>query len=39
MEEKRCYGCGAVIQSTDPKKIGYIPASANQGEHVLCLCA
>ncbi|SEI37832.1 ribosome biogenesis GTPase YqeH [Sharpea azabuensis] len=36
MEEKRCYGCGAVIQSTDPKKIGYVPQSANQGEHVLC---
>ena len=21
---KRCYGCGAILQSTDPKKVGYI---------------
>ena len=27
-EELRCIGCGAVIQSTDPAKVGYTPASA-----------
>ncbi|HIX35162.1 MAG TPA: ribosome biogenesis GTPase YqeH [Candidatus Limosilactobacillus merdigallinarum] len=27
-EELRCIGCGAVIQSTDPHKVGYTPQSA-----------
>lgn len=27
-EEIRCIGCGAVLQSTDPKKSGYLPQSA-----------
>ena len=25
MEELRCYGCGAIIQSEDEKKIGFVP--------------
>ena len=24
MEELRCYGCGAIIQSEDEKKIGFV---------------
>lgn len=27
-DELKCIGCGAVIQTTDPQKAGYIPASA-----------
>ncbi|WP_295728433.1 ribosome biogenesis GTPase YqeH [uncultured Limosilactobacillus sp.] len=27
-EELRCIGCGAVIQSTDPHKLGYTPTAA-----------
>lgn len=29
-EELRCIGCGAVIQTTDPKGVGYTPKSALQ---------
>lgn len=36
MEELRCYGCGAVIQSDDEKKIGYVPKNALNKEKVLC---
>ncbi len=37
MSELRCYGCGAKIQSEDPKRPGYLPAKAKQGkEQVLC---
>ena len=28
MEELRCYGCGAIIQSEDEKKIGFVPKNA-----------
>lgn len=35
-KEIRCYGCGAIIQSENVKKIGYVPSSATQKEHVLC---
>ncbi|MHA8111009.1 ribosome biogenesis GTPase YqeH [Lactobacillaceae bacterium Melli_B4] len=29
-EELRCVGCGAKIQTTDPKELGYVPSSALQ---------
>lgn len=29
-EEIRCIGCGAILQSSDPKKPGYLPKSALQ---------
>ncbi len=35
-EEKRCMGCGAVIQSEDETKIGYVPKQALQRETVIC---
>lgn len=25
--ERRCIGCGAICQTTDPKKPGYLPAA------------
>lgn len=25
--ERRCIGCGAILQTTDPKKPGYLPAA------------
>lgn len=37
MEElKKCYGCGAIIQSNNEKHIGYVPKNASQKEHILC---
>ncbi len=37
MEEiKKCYGCGAIIQSDNEKHIGYVPKNASQREHILC---
>ena len=37
MEEvKKCYGCGAIIQSHNEKHIGYVPKNATQREHILC---
>ena len=37
MEElKKCYGCGAIIQSNNEKHIGYVPKNASQREHILC---
>lgn len=33
--EIRCYGCGAIIQNEDRKKIGYVPKN-NIDEEVLC---
>lgn len=27
-EDIICIGCGSILQSTDPKKAGYLPASA-----------
>ncbi|KQL58043.1 MULTISPECIES: ribosome biogenesis GTPase YqeH [Bacillaceae] len=31
-----CSGCGVQIQTSEPKKIGYAPASALTREHVVC---
>ena len=36
MEELRCYGCGAIIQSEDEKKIGFVPKNALDRSQVLC---
>ena len=37
MSEKiRCFGCGAIIQSEDEKKIGFILKNALNNEKVLC---
>lgn len=37
MSELRCYGCGAIIQSDDPKKPGYLPEKALKNKkQVLC---
>ena len=33
---KRCYGCGAILQSTDPKKVGYIREDKMKEEEGLC---
>ena len=35
-KEIRCYGCGAVIQTENEKKIGFVPKNALNREHVLC---
>lgn len=35
-EEIRCFGCGAIIQSEDEKKIGFVPKNALNNEEVLC---
>ncbi|EEL0961949.1 ribosome biogenesis GTPase YqeH, partial [Listeria monocytogenes] len=35
-EEIRCIGCGAVIQTEDPDKIGYAPKSSLNNEQVIC---
>lgn len=34
-QEIRCYGCGAIIQNKDEKKIGYVPKKSLDGE-ILC---
>lgn len=36
MEEIRCYGCGAVIQSDDERKIGYAPKNTLSKDKILC---
>src|SRR5699024_11586040 len=37
MEEVlRCIGCGVPIQSDDPEKIGYVPASQLKKEEIIC---
>lgn len=36
MEEKKCYGCGAVIQTSDINKPGYVPEKALKQDHILC---
>lgn len=36
MEEIRCYGCGAVIQCDDEKKIGYVPKNTLNKDKILC---
>ena len=35
-EEIRCFGCGAIIQSDDEKKIGFVPKNALNNDKVLC---
>ena len=35
-EIKRCYGCGAIIQSENEKHIGYVPKDATTKDHILC---
>ena len=35
-KEIRCYGCGAIIQSDNIHKIGYVPKTSENKEHVLC---
>ena len=35
-EIKKCYGCGAIIQSENEKHIGYVPKNASEKEHILC---
>lgn len=34
--ELRCVGCGAVLQSEDPNKAGYVPQSSLNKEDVIC---
>ena len=36
MNELKCFGCGATIQSDNEKHIGYVPKSAMNNENVLC---
>ncbi|MFD2046134.1 ribosome biogenesis GTPase YqeH [Ornithinibacillus salinisoli] len=36
MEQIDCQGCGVTVQTTDPEKIGYTPASSLNRENVLC---
>lgn len=33
----RCIGCGAILQSTDKEKIGYIPPSADAESKMYCM--
>lgn len=34
---RRCYGCGAILQDTDPTEIGYVPKEMfESGEDALC---
>ncbi|MBC1920675.1 ribosome biogenesis GTPase YqeH [Listeria grayi] len=35
-EELRCIGCGAVIQTEDPEKIGYAPKSSLDKDTIIC---
>lgn len=35
-EELFCAGCGVALQSTDPKQVGYTPASAMEKEIPIC---
>ena len=34
--QKKCNGCGAIIQSEDEKKIGFVPKNALDRSQVLC---
>ncbi|GAA0295453.1 hypothetical protein GGQ92_000643 [Gracilibacillus halotolerans] len=36
MTERLCDGCGAVLQSDDKSKAGYVPESALNNEHIIC---
>ncbi len=35
MEQLKCIGCGATIQTEDPKEIGYAPKSALRKENII----
>ncbi|WP_249030355.1 ribosome biogenesis GTPase YqeH [Tannockella kyphosi] len=35
-QELKCFGCGAIIQSENENKIGFVPKNATNNEHVLC---
>ena len=35
-EKIKCFGCGAIIQSEDEKKIGFVPKNALEKDVVLC---
>lgn len=35
-QDIRCYGCGAILQTTDPQKVGYIPQIKENGRPLLC---
>ncbi len=35
---KKCYGCGAIMQSDDPSKIGYVPAKKLNSAEEVFLC-
>lgn len=35
-KEIKCFGCGAIIQNENEKKIGYVPKSAMNKEEILC---
>lgn len=35
-DELRCYGCGSIIQTEDPSKLGYTPSSTINKEEVIC---
>lgn len=36
MEELRCFGCGAIIQSDNENKIGFVPKGTKEQTHILC---
>lgn len=36
VKEIKCYGCGAIIQNDDIKKVGYVPKNKKLDENVLC---
>ena len=36
MEMPNCIGCGAVIQTEDPKELGFAPASSLEKETIIC---
>lgn len=36
METVQCIGCGVLIQTEDPTKLGYAPASSLEKEEVIC---
>lgn len=35
-QDIKCFGCGAIIQNDNQKKIGYVPKSAMHNEYILC---
>lgn len=36
MKEIRCFGCGAIIQNENNKKIGYVPKKEINDDYILC---